>query len=68
MIDEKSEAWLSLTKHVDEAIKSKSKLLECAGTDQAETEFLRGQIYALRKVLELPNVEMIPKLETETYF
>ena len=52
-IDRNSPTWLSLREHIEKEISDAAKALETKGLEASTTEFERGRIKALRKILEL---------------
>lgn len=53
MIDPYSQTWLEVKEHAEKATEAATSAIIARGTDQAETEYHRGRIAALRAVLEL---------------
>jgi hypothetical protein len=55
LIERESLTWRALAKHIDTEIESARKRIEEPGRDPITTEFERGQIKALRKILALAD-------------
>jgi hypothetical protein len=53
MIDPNSGTWHAIKAHAETEIEDALRRLESPGLDAAQTEFVRGQIKALRKILAL---------------
>lgn len=58
MIDEHSGTWLAVKAHCAEKLAGARSAIEMRGADPATTEFLRGQIGALKGVLSLAEKKM----------
>lgn len=59
-IDKHSETWLAVKAAAEDTIERTQRKLEDAGYDLGATQFLRGQINALRAVIALANPPSIP--------
>ena len=55
MIDTMSPTWRTITDNCNALIEVLRNDLERRGLSAADTEHLRGQIFSLRAVLEMPN-------------
>ncbi len=56
-INENGETWLTIRKFIEEQIEEKRLRLESVCCTEQQTLILRGEIQALRSILELPNAD-----------
>jgi len=55
MIDRQSDTWLEVEKSINNMLNKHRKKLEIQGVSIEETEFLRGSIQSLNKILSIDD-------------
>jgi len=58
-VDLKSQAWIKITGHCEDEIARLQVVNEASGRSQTATEFTRGEIHALRGILQNGKVDKI---------
>lgn len=67
-IETNSTAWLAIAKHIEKRIEELHSELEAQGLDPRKTDFIRGQISALRDIKSLPRAGDQPDIETPAQY
>lgn len=62
-IDVHSGTWLRIKAHVDERIEELRRQIETEGQDPRKSDFIRGEISALRAIASLNSAGVQPDIE-----